>query len=105
VGATLDLHILFMPDLMSDILFPAMKILFLMFLIRGLSAYVFTFIFTKREALLTALALSMPLTLMIAVVTVGVDNHMIGEFDRYAVILASLIEVIVAMIAIKALVK
>jgi hypothetical protein len=42
---------------------------------------------------------------MIAVATVGLEKHMIGIFDYYAVILASLIEVIVAMISIKFLAK
>lgn len=43
----------------------------------------------------------MPLTLMIAVATIGHDKNSIKEFDYYAVILASLLEVIIAMIAIK----
>jgi hypothetical protein len=38
---------------------------------------------------------------MIAVATIGHEKNMIMEFDYYAVILASLIEVIVAMLAIK----
>ena len=74
-----------------------------MFFIRLLSAYTLSKILGKQEAVLTALALSMPLTLMIAVATVGYENHKILIFDYYAVILASLIEVIISMVAIKIL--
>jgi Kef-type K+ transport system membrane component KefB len=101
VGASFDLkHILF-----SDVLSTTAILLGLMFLIRLLSAYSLFSIMSKKNAVLTALALFMPLTLMIAVATVGLEKHMIGIFDYYAVILASLIEVIVAMIAIKFLAK
>jgi Kef-type K+ transport system membrane component KefB len=101
VGASFDLkHIFF-----TDVLHTTAILLGLMFLIRLLSSYSLRTIMSRREALLTALALSMPLTLMIAVATVGLEKHMIGIFDYYAVILASLIEVIVAMISIKFLAK
>ena len=101
VGASFDLnHIL-----LSDVIYTTAILLGLMFLIRFLSAYSLFAIMSKKNALLTALALSMPLTLMIAVATVGLEKNMIGIFDYYAVILASLIEVIVAMIAIKLLAK
>jgi hypothetical protein len=42
---------------------------------------------------------------MIAVATIGVEKKMIGTFDYYAVILASLIEVIFAMVMIKGVLK
>ena len=101
VGASFDLnHIL-----LSDVIYTTAILLGLMFLIRFLSAYSLFAIMSKKNALVTALALSMPLTLMIAVATVGLEKNMIGIFDYYAVILASLIEVIVAMIAIKLLAK
>jgi len=101
VGASFDLkHIFF-----TDVLHTTAILLGLMFLIRLLSSYSLRIIMSRRDAILTALALSMPLTLMIAVATVGLEKHMIGIFDYYAVILASLIEVIVAMISIKFLAK
>ena len=101
VGASFDLnHIL-----LTDVLYPTAILLGLMLLIRLLSAYSLLSIMSKKNALLIALALFMPLTLMIAVATVGLEKNMIGIFDYYAVILASLIEVIVAMISIKLLAK
>ena len=101
VGASFDIHHMFITDVLETT-----AILFgLMLTIRLLASYVLLKIMSKRDALLTALALSMPLTLMIAVATVGYEKHMIGIFDYYAVILASLIEVIVAMIGIKVILK
>ena len=89
----------------SDVWMTSGVLLISMFSIRLLSAYLLSSLIGKKNALLTALALSMPLTLMIAVATVGEVTHMIQKFDYYAVILASLVEVIVAMIAIKLLAK
>ena len=101
VGASFDLkHIFF-----TDVLYTTIILLGVMFSIRVVSAYSLFSIMSRKNALLTALALFMPLTLMIAVATVGLEKHMIGIFDYYAVILASLIEVIVAMISIKLLAK
>ena len=80
-------------------------LLFAMFSIRLISAFTLSFIAEKREALLIAFALSMPLTLMIAVATIAHENNRIGLFDYYAVILASLLEVIISMVVIKILVK
>lgn len=101
VGASFNLnHIL-----ISDVLKTTFILLFLMFLIRILSAYVLSSLVGKANALLTAFALSMPLTLMIAVATVGEVTNKIDKFDYYAVILASLIEVIVSMIVIKILAR
>lgn len=80
-------------------------ILGLMFAIRIIAAYTLSSLIGKKNALLSSLALSMPLTLMIAVATIGVEKSMISEYDYYAVILASLLEVIVAMVGIKVLLK
>ena len=99
VGASFNLNFL----LTEEVLKVTAILLFLMFFVRMVAAYALTFIMSKRNALLTALALFMPLTLMIAVATVGYEKHMIGVFDYYAVILASLLEVIIAMVAIKLL--
>ncbi|CAA6809468.1 MAG: NA+/H+ antiporter (napA), putative [uncultured Sulfurovum sp.] len=101
VGASLDLrNILF-----SDILIQTLILLSGMFGIRIIAAFTLSFIAEKRQALLIAFSLSMPLTLMIAVATIAKEHNGIGEFDYYAVILASLLEVIISMIVIKFLVK
>lgn len=99
VGSSFNLNNIFF----SDVLVTTGFLLLFMFAIRLLATYTLTSLIGKRNAILTALALSMPLTLMIAVATVGLDTHVIDMFDYYAVILASLIEVIVAMTAIKLL--
>lgn len=101
VGASFNLNHIFF----SEVLVTTALLLLLMFSIRILAAYTLSFLIGKKNALLTVFALSMPLTLMIAVATVGEVTHAIEKFDYYAVILASLIEVIVAMIAIKILAK
>ena len=80
-------------------------ILGLMFAIRIIAAYTLSSLIGKKNALLSSLALSMPLTLMIAVATIGVEKSMISEYDYYAVILASLLEVIISMLGIKVLLK
>ena len=101
VGASFNLENIFI----VEVLFKTAILLLIMFTIRILSAYTLSFLVGKRNAILTALALSMPLTLMIAVATIGHEKATIAEFDYYAVILASLLEVILAMIAIKVIAK
>ena len=101
VGASFDLrHVVH-----SEVWLTTIILLFAMFSIRLISAFTLSFIAEKRQALLIAFALSMPLTLMIAVATIAHENNRIGLFDYYAVILASLLEVIISMIVIKILVK
>lgn len=101
IGASFDLKNI----LISEILTTTLILLVGMFSIRVLAAFILSFITEKREALLIAFALSMPLTLMIAIATIAKDNHRIGEFDYNAVILASLLEVIISMVVIKLLVR
>jgi len=101
VGASFNLANIFIPE----VLIKTAILLFIMFSIRILSGYTLSFLVGKGNAILIALALSMPLTLMIAVATIGHEKNTIAEFDYYAVILASLLEVIIAMIAIKTIAK
>jgi undecaprenyl pyrophosphate phosphatase UppP len=76
-----------------------------MFGIRLLAGFALSFIIEKTQAVVIAFALSMPLTLMIAVGTIAQEHRGINIFDYYAVILASILEVIISMIVIKLLVK
>ena len=101
VGTAFDLGNILIPE----VLITTALLLAIMFTIRILSAYTLSFLVGKGNAVLISLALSMPLTLMIAVATIGHDKGMIREFDYYAVILASLLEVIISMIAIKIIAK
>ena len=101
VGSSFNLEHILIPDVLKTTII----LLGIMFIIRMLSAYTLSFLVGKTNAILISLALSMPLTLMIAVATVGHEKNMIMEFDYYAVILASLVEVIIAMVAIKVMAK
>ncbi|CAA6820772.1 MAG: NA+/H+ antiporter (napA), putative [uncultured Sulfurovum sp.] len=101
IGASFDLNNIFVPE----VLITTSILLSGMFAIRIIAAFTLSFITEKRQALLIGLALSMPLTLMIAVATIANEHGSIGRYDYYAVILASLLEVIISMIIIKVLVK
>ena len=101
VGASFKLsNILF-----SEVISTTAMLLGLMFAIRLIAAFTLSFITEKKQAVLIAFALSMPLTLMIAVATIAEEHHRLGIFDYNAVILASLLEVLISMIVIKLLVK
>ena len=99
VGASFDLKNI----LILEVLQITMVLLFVMFTIRILAAFILTFITERKEALLIAFALSMPLTLMIAMATIAYESSRIVQFEYYAVILASLLEVIISMVVIKKL--
>ena len=97
VGASFSLENVFILEVIRT----TAILLGLMFSIRILAAYALVTLIGKRDALLSGLALSMPLTLMIAVATIGVEKDMISDYDYYAVIFASLLEVIISMLLIK----
>jgi Kef-type K+ transport system membrane component KefB len=99
VGASFDLRML----LDSGIVLGALEIVGVMFAIRIVSAWHLRGVTTAKDALSLALALSMPLTLLVAVATIGYHAHTIDLPTYYMLILASLIEVIVAMALLKLL--
>jgi Kef-type K+ transport system membrane component KefB len=99
VGASFDIKALALDGIISG----ALLITFLMIFIRILSAVVLRHISGARNALLSALALSMPLTLLVAVATIGYETHLIDLLTYYQLILATLFEIIISMIAIKVL--
>jgi len=101
VGASFDLNALAYPRVVTG----ALLITFLMIGMRILGAYHLKRIAGDRTALLSAFALSMPLTLIIAVATIGYDASIIDIIVYYQLILASLFEVILSMLAIKLLRK
>lgn len=97
VGVSFDLHSLTMPGVVSG----ALLITFTMILIRILAAFPLRHVETKREVLISAISLSMPLTLLIAVATIGYNSNNIDLITYYQLILASLFEVIIVMFIIK----
>ncbi|MGC9350871.1 MAG: cation:proton antiporter [Sulfurovum sp.] len=97
VGASFDIQALVVPGVVSG----ALLITFLMILSRILAAAVLQGVNSKKDALLVALSLSMPLTLLIAVATIGYEAHLLKKLHYYQLILASIIEILISMIAIK----
>jgi len=93
VGVSFDLSALLVPGVFSG----ALEITALMFGIRILSAFTLRSLGGYFDALTVAVALSMPLTLLIAVATIGYTTNNITLLTYYKLILASLFEVIIAM--------
>ncbi len=97
IGSTFD--ILTLGSL--QVLTTALSIVALMIVIRAFSSLVFIQYLGKVDIFRFALSQSMPLTLTIAIATIAYESHSIGEHLYSALILASLIEVIMAMVGIK----
>ena len=99
VGASFDLKSLAVEGVVSG----ALLITFLMILSRILAAIVLKGISGSRDALLIALSLSMPLTLLVAVATIGYETKLLDLLSYYQLILASIFEILISMIIIKIL--
>jgi len=100
VGVSFDLNAIFMDGVLSG----ALLITGVMIAIRVLAAFpIRNIINNKLEVLIASISLGMPLTLLIAVATIGYDSGSIKEVTYYQLILASLIEVLVVMFLIKIL--
>jgi len=99
VGASFDLKSLAVEGVVSG----ALLITFLMILSRILAAVVLKGISGSRDALLIALSLSMPLTLLVAVATIGYETKLLDMLSYYQLILASIFEILISMITIKML--
>lgn len=97
VGASFNLEALFMKGVVTG----ALLITFLMIFSRILAAIVLKKIEGSRNALLVALSLSMPLTLLIAVATIGYETKLLDLLSYYQLILASIFEILLSMVAIK----
>ena len=99
VGASFDLRSLPLEGVISG----AVLITALMIVSRVLSAIVLRSISGSKDALLVALSLSMPLTLLIAVATIGYENDLLDLLTYYQLILASIFEILISMTLIKVL--
>jgi len=99
VGASFDLASLKVDGVVSG----ALLITTLMILSRVLAAVTLKPISGAKNALLVALSLSMPLTLLVAVATIGYETKLLDLLSYYQLILASIFEILVAMITIKVL--
>jgi len=101
VGASFDLKSLMEEGVTTG----ALLITVLMLLSRILAAVVLKNISGSRDALLIALSLSMPLTLLVAVATIGYETKWIDILSYYQLILASIFEIVISMTLIKILNK
>jgi len=101
IGASFDLRSLALEGVISG----ALLITFLMLTSRVLAAIVLKDISGSKNALLVALSLSMPLTLLVAVATIGYNVQLLSQLNYYQLILASIFEILVSMTLIKFLQK
>jgi len=99
VGASFDLQALVLEGVVSG----ALMITVLMIVSRVFAAIVLRGISGARDALLIALSLSMPLTLLVAVATIGYETGLLDLLTYYQLILASIFEILISMTSIKVL--
>ena len=99
VGASFDMRALTIPGVISG----ALLITLLMIGSRIVAAGALRLIYGAKEALLTGLALSMPLTLLVAVATIGFNTNLLDMIGYYQLILASIFEILIGMVSIKLL--
>jgi Kef-type K+ transport system membrane component KefB len=99
VGASFDMKALALEGVVSG----ALLITVLMILSRVLAGFVLRGISGSRDALLIALSLSMPLTLLVAVATIGYEHQLLDLLTYYQLILASIFEILIGMMSIKIL--
>ena len=99
VGASFDLKSLAVEGVVTG----AVLITTLMMLSRILAAVVLKKISGSRDALLVALSLSMPLTLLVAVATIGYETKLLDLLSYYQLILASIFEILISMTVINIL--
>lgn len=99
VGASFDIRALALEGVVSG----ALLITALMITSRVLAAFVLRSISGAENALLIGLSLSMPLTLLVAVATIGYNTKLLDLLTYYQLILASIFEILIAMTIIKIL--
>ena len=97
VGTTFNLKALILPGVIST----ALTVCALSFGLKFLAALVFKKSLEWHKIILIALSLSMPLTLLVAVATIGYNTKYITLATYYSLILAMILETIIGMVAIK----
>ncbi len=101
VGTTFDLSAIKLPGVLSN----ALLIIALSFIIKIVSTIVLQPFLKPKELILLALGLSMPLTLLVAIATIGYNTKYITLLNYYSLILAAILEILIAMSAIKFLAR
>ncbi len=97
VGSSFELESIFQDGLVYN----ALMIVFAMIVIRVIASMLFVKEMGWNRFFIIGLSHSMPLTLLIAVATLAYQNHSITQFYYYSFILASILEVLIVMIAIR----
>lgn len=97
VGTTFDLTAIGLPGVASG----AALIVALSFAIKIGATFILKKYLSFKEIILAALSLSMPLTLLVAVATIGYHTKYITLIEYYALILAAILEILIAMSVIK----
>jgi Kef-type K+ transport system membrane component KefB len=97
IGTSFNLNAIFLDDLA----YTAFIIVVAMIAMRVVASALFIKFLGIRDTILFALSHSMPLTLLIAVATLALQNNSITLYYYYAFILAAIFEVIVSIILIK----
>jgi len=99
IGSTFNILTLTTPGLISS----ALQIVCIMIGARVISSLVFIKTLGVMDMIRFSLSQSMPLTLIIAIATIAYESHSIGHQLYSALILASLVEVLISMLGIKAI--
>jgi Kef-type K+ transport system membrane component KefB len=98
VGTTLDLSVLFT----QEILYNAGFIVIAMIIVRLISSLIaYHGYLNYKDTILFSFSYSMPLTFLIAIATIALNNHAIDINEYYAFVLASVLQALLFMISIK----
>ncbi len=101
VGTTFDLKSV----MMDGVLVNALLIVSLAITVKVLGAIALKEYIVFKEGLLLGLSLSMPLTLLVAVATIGYKTEYITILNYYSLILAAILEIVICMVSIKVIVS
>ena len=101
VGTTFDLNALLLPGVFRD----ALIITIISIAIKVFPGFMLKEFMRDRDIVTMALSLSMPLTLLVAVATIGYNMKYITFLNYNSLILAAILEILVAMSTIKVLSK
>ena len=98
VGTTVDMNVLFTKEIVMMALFIVVAMVF----VRMVSSFVaYRKYLGTKNTILFSLGDSMPLTFLIAIATIAINNNAITMTEYYAFILAAVIEAVFIMVIIK----
>ena len=101
VGTTFDLNAITLPGVFKD----AMLITIISIIVKVFPGFMLKEFMRDKDIIIMALSLSMPLTLLVAVATIGYNMKYITFLNYNSLILAAILEILIAMSLIKILAK